>query len=103
MWRKFGTFVTCVHISFKFGFKQPNYLWEHALKMFVVANCLGGVIEAGIQVEMCFLKATLFSILKIISEQTSYLSHQYVYQHPLNKDICIHSECRISVGSLRNR
>ena len=28
--------------------------------MFVVANCLGGVIEAGIQVEMCFLTATLF-------------------------------------------
>ena len=24
MWRKFGAFVTCVHISFKFGFKQPN-------------------------------------------------------------------------------
>ena len=45
--------------------------------MFVVANCLVGVIEAGIQVEMCFLTATLFSILKIISEHTSYLSHQY--------------------------
>ena len=31
------------------------------VKMFVVANCLGGVIEAGIQVEMCFcfLTATL--------------------------------------------
>ena len=40
--------------------------------MFVVANCLGGVIEAGIQVEMYFLTATLFSILKIISEHTSY-------------------------------
>ena len=37
------------------------------IKMFVVANRLGGVIEAGIQVEMGFLTATLFSILKIIS------------------------------------
>ena len=45
------------------------------IKMFVVANCLGGVIEAGIQVEMYF--------------------------H--TKKICIHSECRISVGSLRYR
>ena len=26
MWRKFGAFVTCVHISFKFGFKQPSYI-----------------------------------------------------------------------------
>ena len=32
------------------------------IKMFVVANCLCGVIEAGIQVEMGFLTATLFSI-----------------------------------------
>ena len=70
------------------------------VKMFVVANCLGDVMEAGIQ-EMCFLTATLFSILKIISEHTSYLSHQYntvVYQHSLNKDICIHSVCRIRAG-----
>ena len=48
-----------------------------SIKMFVIANCLGGVIEAGIQVEMCFLTAILFSILKIISEHASYLSHQY--------------------------
>ena len=75
------------------------------VKMFVVANCLDGVIEAGILVEMCFLTATLFSILKIISEHTSYLSHQctVVYQHSLNKDICIYSECRITVSSLRYR
>ena len=36
---------------------------------------------------MWFLTGTLFSILKIISEHTSYLSHQYntvVYQHSLN-------------------
>ena len=42
----------------------------------MVANCLGGVIEAGIQVEMCFLTVTLLSVLKIISEHTSFLSHQ---------------------------
>ena len=34
------------------------------VKMFVVANCLGGVIEVGIQVEMCFLTATLFPYQK---------------------------------------
>ena len=77
------------------------------IKIFVVANCLGGVIEADIQVEICFLTETLFSIL-IISEHTSYMysSHQYntvVYQHSLNKEICIQSECRISAGSLRYR
>ena len=48
--------------------------------MFVVDNCLGGVIEAGIQVEMCFLTAALFSILKMISEHTT-------HQHSLNKGI----------------
>ena len=36
------------------------------IKMFVVANCLGGVIQAGIQVEMCFLIAALLSMLKVI-------------------------------------
>ena len=51
------------------------------IKMFVVANCLSGVIEAGIQVEMCFLTATLFSILNIISEHTSYLSHHDQYNY----------------------
>ena len=34
------------------------------IKMFVVTNCLGGVIEAGIQVEMCFH-----------TKHTSYLSY----------------------------
>ena len=37
------------------------------VKIFVVANCLGGVIEAGIQGRDVLLTATLFSILKIIS------------------------------------
>ena len=61
--------------------------------MFVVAKCLGGVIEAGIQVEqhICFPY-----ILKIIPEHTSYLSHQYntvVYQHSLNNFVlyCINA------------
>ena len=77
--------------------------------MFVVVNCLGGVIEAGIQVEMCFLTATLFFIIKI-SGHTSYmylyLSHQYntvVYRHSLNKEICMRSECRMGASSLRYR
>ena len=56
------------------------------VKKFEVTNCLGDVIEAGIHVGMGFLTATLFSILKIISEHmyTNYLSHQYNtvgYQH----------------------
>ena len=38
------------------------------ITMFVVANCLGGVIEAGVQVEMCFH-----------TKHTSYLSN-----HSLN-------------------
>ena len=33
---------------------------EAFFKMFMVANCLGGVIEAGNQGEMCFLTTTLF-------------------------------------------
>ena len=56
------------------------------------------------------LTVTLLSTLKTISEHTSYLlgylSNQYntvVYLHSLNKEICIHSECRISVGYLRYR
>ena len=50
------------------------------------------------------LTATLFSILKILSEHTSYLSHQYntvIYQHFLNKDVCIHSEYRIRLNQCR--
>ena len=58
------------------------------IKMFVVANCLGGVIEAGIQVEMGFLEATLFSILKIISA----ICHTVGYQYLLNKEVCIHMQ-----------
>ena len=39
------------------------------IKMFVVTNCLGGVIEAGIQVEMCFHTNTLA------------ICHTVVYHH----------------------
>ena len=48
MWRKFGAFVTCVHISFKFGFKQPNYvvfvLLEIDLSVFLKSRINFGVI-----------------------------------------------------------
>ena len=40
MWRKFGAFVTCVHIRFKFGFKQPNYIKNLMLVVYLTLTHL---------------------------------------------------------------
>ena len=38
LWRKFGAFVTCVHITFKFGYKQPNNIQSILEQSIICSN-----------------------------------------------------------------